>query len=293
MTSQHQSQKSKGRKSLQEEILIKLKYALKDINKQLNNSSFLQDINNSLKGFYLRNTNDNLFEKPIPGQKFDKRINAIRSSAAMIFNLLGQKDITIDGVDYNAAKYERGYYAINDKIGRRHKAYLDAVFFSKDTKHMVAIETKMLEWLDVPKKLMYAYLDKEKYIVGNDQICQFIHFFKTLIKDDKDLKPQTKVYDAIQMTIHILSLYNLSCSIEKPPKTITLYNVVWNYKCDRYVIEEEEGENYVKKANEYFRPIFKKREIEFNVEYCTFSAFKQKIKLSKERAVYLKRYDIE
>ena len=261
------------------------------VNKDLKESSFAPEMKSSLKEYYLCNKTDNLYE--ISNRNLDNRINAIRSSSAMIFNLLGQEDISINRNYYGEPEYECKYPAIKDKKGKTHYARLDSVILSKDKKQMIAIEAKMLEWLDTPKKLCHAYIDKERYIKQNDQVSCFISFFKELVKDNKRLRQKSSVFDAIQMTIHILSLYNYCCLEKEHPRSINLCNVVWNYDSKWYKTEEEEGMNYIRMTNEIFPDIFKQKDVNFKVEYLTFSSFKQRLKLSSDRVAYLKRYEID
>ena len=213
----------------------------------------------------------------------------------MIYNLFGETGFILDGRSFTGVEYEKPFPAI---IGRP-PAHLDAIFFSSDNTEMFAVEAKLLEWKDSPKNLAKAYLDKRLYPKTNKNSGVFIDYFKTLIKqvEDKDgrLKHKTRRYDAIQMTIHTLALYNHFCEVSSTNiKKLTLQNVVWKYDCDEYAVEEEEASRFVKDANELFVPLFKRIGIDFSIQYSTLQDFKKRFDFSKdpERAEYLKRYDI-
>lgn len=84
----------------EEEILQILKDRLLGVNVKLNEDSFspLSMIKEHPQKapFYLKDKSDNLYNG-LTHDKIDKRANAIKSSAAMIFNTLGSTDFFIDG----------------------------------------------------------------------------------------------------------------------------------------------------------------------------------------------------
>lgn len=248
--------------------------------------------------FYLWRLENNLFERPSPSTVLGTGAEAVRSSAAMIFNLLGEKDIILDNKKYSGAEYEKTFPAIIDSAGDPHDAHLDAVFISKDETEMYAIEAKLLEWNDSPKNLAQAYLNKELYLCPNE--CDvFVHFFNSLINQELDgdgrFKHKTKRYDAIQMTIHTLGLYNHFAGIKTPQvNKLTLQNVVWKYDSDEYETEETEAVQYLNEANKVFAPLFKEIGIDYSIRYSTFQDFKKRIDFSNEssRLEYLKRYEV-
>lgn len=249
------------------------------------------------KEFYLFNRDNNLFEKPYKNVKLGTGVEAVRSSAAMIFNLLGQEDIKIDNINFNRPKYETELKAIKDDKYSDHNAHLDATLTSKDGTRFLAIEAKMLEWINCPKNLSLAYLDKEMY--SNDNPEKFIDFFNKYIrdKDKRDSKDRyfhkNKRYDAIQMTIHILALYNACFKGEIKPDEIYLWNVVWEYPCKDYDIEKEEAGDYIEDANDTFSKLFSNLGHSFKVEYKTFQDVRDSIDFTlDERKKYLERYDI-
>ena len=250
--------------------------------------------NSDKRVYYLYDYRKNLFETPSPQIKLGTGIKAVRSSAAMIYNLFGEASFILDRKSFTGIEYEKTFPAING----RPPAHLDAVFQSSDNTEMYAIEAKVLEWKDSPKNLAKAYLDKRLYPSTNKNSGVFVNFFKTLVKQEEDkdgrLKHKTRRYDAIQMTIHTLALYNHFCDVSSTNiKKLTLLNVVWKYDCDEYAIEEEEAARFVNDANELFVPLFKRIGIDFSIQYSTLQDFKKRIDFSKDpkRAEYLKRYD--
>lgn len=249
--------------------------------------------------FYLFNANNNLFEAPNNGIRLGTGVDAIRSSAAMIFNLLGQEDVYFNETKYSI-EYEEKYVAIKDENNESHNAHLDAVLKKNEESNIkiIAIEAKMLEWLNSPKNLAQVYLKEEYYPEENNQKRLFVDFFNDLVntnkvlKDGRYAKKEYKRYDAIQMTIHILSLYNYCCRDGNRPMEITLYNVVWSYNCPEYCIEKKEANDFIERANKKFKPIFKDKGVDFEAKYIEFDSFKKMINLSKDRERYLERYNL-
>lgn len=249
--------------------------------------------------FYLYDYKNNLFELPSSNTILGTSVEAVRSSAAMIFNLLGQKEFSYNGARFYAPEYETELKAIKDEKDSSHNAHLDATFNSTDKNEFWAVEAKMMEWLNDPKNLSPSYLNPNMYLPQNTKADVFIDFFKPLVycnQKDKDerLLHKTERYDAIQMAIHILAIYNHFCATKSSAKRVVLQNIVWKYDCDDYTTEETEANEFVSKANKTFKPLFEELNIDFSVEYVTFQEFKQKIDFSKDkdREKYLNRYEI-
>ena len=99
---------------------------------------------NSIKRvFYLYDYRNNLFETPYSKRELGTGVEAVRSSAAMIYNLFGNKDFVLDHKNYTGIEYEKTFPAVLDEKGDLHKAHLDAVFYSSDYTEMYAIEAKL------------------------------------------------------------------------------------------------------------------------------------------------------
>ena len=257
--------------------------------------------------YHLRDIGSNLFDKPYDG--IDKRANALRSSAAMIYNTIGPKEhiITIDGIEYLVAEYEQKFPALNNKdnADHPHDAQLDVSLESVDKTDLIYIEAKCLEWFDNPKSMSTAYLSARCYRpeTGNNT-TNFIESFRRLRrypekrdpKDSSRLLPYHETYDAVQMNIHILGIYNYcACGEAKGVKKIKLMNIVWDYdEAEEYQTEEQEGRKYVANANTTFEKSFKDLGIDFSVEYVRYSEFLNRVDWSKDiaRREYLKRYEI-
>lgn len=280
--------------SLENKIYDKL---LENLN-QPKDKFYPQDLKNSSKAkYYFKDIKDNCFDTP--HDKLDNRARSIYSSATMIYNLLG-KTVTLNNKSYEVL-YEEELPAITPGKNKyqTHKAHLDATLRNKE--EIIFVEAKMREWLGKPKKLKNAYLDKSKYLDITTNKQQFIDFFKTLIKDNtlelKEYKSIYEKYDAIQMTIHILGIYNfIKLGNNKNIKNISLINCIWDYPgIPQYEKEVEEANDFIHKANNYFKPIFKRLGINFNIEHYSFHELKELIdfKDDNERLEYLKRYDIK
>lgn len=257
-----------------------------------------EDLRNSTKAkYYFKDIKDNCYD--IPHEKLDNRARAIYSSATMIYNLLG-KYVTLNNKSYEVI-YEEELPAITPGKNKHqtHKAHLDATLRNND--EIIFLEAKMREWLGQPKKLKNAYLDETKYLDITTEKQQFINFFKTLINEKslelKEYKSIYQKYDAIQMTIHILGIYNhIKLRNNNKIKNISLINCIWDYPgIPQYEKEVEEANDFIYKANNYFKPIFKKLGINFNIKHYSFHELKELIdfKSDKERFEYLKRYDIK
>ena len=279
------------------EVLEKLKEQLIHINSDLNEENFspseMIEKHPEQAPFYLKKATDNLY-KGFTHDKLDRRANAIKSSAAMIFNTLGTTDFFLDGRKYTQIKYEEELKAIKSDA-REHNAHLDAVFISEDGKTITFVESKMLEWFSSPKNLARAYLNKEQYFPETENASKiFINFFKSLLlsPEKEDVKGRLfgafRKYDAVQMTIHILGIYNFYKSNQNFEK-IRLMNIVWdNKQCPQYKDEAEQAERYLEKVRDVLYPLFDGK---FEVEYIPYSKFYESISFSdKERKNYLRRY---
>ena len=211
----------------QTEILNKLKSAFPNIN-------YKDD-------YRLKSIEANIFFTSYEG--IDERANSIRSSAAMIFNTIGPDSIILDGKKYTNIVYEREFPALDNKDNsdHEHSAHLDVSMLSEDCAELLLIESKMLEWIDIgknnPKSCSKAYLSSYCYREeSKDMYPHFKESFLNLIHSDSMYKtknsypPSYKRYDAIQMNIHVLGIYNFCAKKkEKLPKKIRLLNIVWDY----------------------------------------------------------------
>lgn len=276
------------------EILSKLK------------SNFKQPSIEYKDDYHLKDIKSNLFYEPYEG--IDERANSIRSSAAMIYNTIGPNCIIFDGVKYSQIRYEREFPALNKQANcdHDHSAHIDVSMISVDGEEVVLTEAKCLEWMENPKSCSIAYLSDRCYPSETGKaITQFKESFRSLLsypqkmdpEDRKRILPFYQRYDAIQMNIHILGIYNFCTrKEEKIPKRIRLLNIVWDYdKAEEYQIEEREGKEYVAFANVTFRHLFKQLGVDFSVEYVRYSDFLNRVDWSNdmEHRNYLKRYEVK
>ena len=269
----------------QTEILNKLKSAFPNIN-------YKDD-------YRLKSIEANLFFPSYEG--IDERANSIRSSAAMIYNTIGPDSITLDNIKYTKIEYERKFPVLKN----RPAAQLDVSMLNENKTELVLVEAKCLEWMDKPKPLKDAYLVTENYLLKNSEVVIFFkETFKRLLSfpekraadDNTKILPFYQKYDAIQMNIHILGIYNFCARKEENiPKRIRLLNIVWDYdEAEEYQIEEREGKEYVAYANVTFRNLFKHLGVDFSVEYVRYSDFLNRVDWTNdvEHRNYLKRYEV-
>lgn len=258
--------------------------------------------------YRLKSIEENLFFLPYEG--IDERANSIRSSAAMIYNTIGPDSIILDGKKYTNIVYEREFPALDNKDNsdHDHSAHLDVSMLSEDCAELLLVESKMLEWIDIgknnPKSCSKAYLSSYCYRKeSKDMYPHFKESFLSLLnpdlmnKTEKAYPPSYKRYDAIQMNIHILGIYNYCARREeKIPKKIRLLNIVWDYdEAEAYQTEEREGKEYVAYANVTFRHLFKQLGVDFSVEYVRYSDFLNRVDWTnkQEHRKYLRRYEIK
>ena len=280
------------------DILKQLKAGLIAVRPEIKESDFGPDDKRlrNYKEFYFKKKNErkNFFDDP-RDLKLGTGTCAIRSSAAFIYNIFGQDEICIDRVQYNKIEYEKKLTA----LANRNKAQLDGFLVSKDKTIIKFFETKLLEWSYGPKNLSKSYLSTNNYPEKNDCKQQFVDFFNKLHtskpvieKGEEKWKHKSKVYDAIQMSIHTLAIYNSLFEKDEidysETKVIELINLVWDYDCKRYKDEEEDAKDYINSLNEKFSPHFKKHGLEFIVKYISFSDFIKTVRFQNpERLNYL------
>lgn len=250
--------------------------------------------NPKVQKYYLKNLKDNLFNGIIPNCELGKDAEAVRSSAAMIYNTIGFDTIRIDNTEYKVITYEDKL----DGLKKRSGPHLDVTLEGKNER--IFIEAKCLEWLSQAEKLSNSYLIPENYIY-NQAAEFFIPIFKMLIKESEKKKNEYSSiyerYNSKQMTIHVLGIYNWClASTRNLPAKIRLLNIVWDYDgAEEYQIEEREGKEYVAYANVAFRNLFKKFGVDFTVEYIRYSDFLNRVDWSNDmkHRNYLKRYEIK
>ncbi len=188
------------------------------------------------------------------------RINMIRSSAAMIYNLLGNDNIVISKNEFLPAgeykkEFEKKYKSINvinPKTKRPFEANLDAWLYNDDCE--IFIESKCMEWLQNShdKELAKSYVKySSKYFH-----TESAELFRT-VGNEISLSQ----YDSCQMFRHTLAIYNYLMDNPKKGKKIYLVNVVW---------EPDE-----KQLPEEIRELYKHQ---LELEHSEFAFFYEKMK---------------
>ena len=166
------------------DILEKLKTKLLEVNPSIQHSDFGSSRfpkSEKAQKYYLRDKNKNFLETPNADTKLGVGVEALRSSAAMIFNLLGQNALRINNIDFEPPKYEYEFPAIKNVKNSKHNAHLDA----KEAKEFMANANKT-----------FRPLFKEK---GYEFIVAYKTFqeFKEMIdfSDDLDREIYLKLYE--------------------------------------------------------------------------------------------------
>jgi hypothetical protein len=188
------------------------------------------------------------------------RINKIRSSAAMIYNLLGNDDVVIRQNKYLPAgefkkEFEKKYKSINvinEKTDRPYEANLDAWLYNDDCE--IFIESKCMEWLQnsSEKELAKSYIkDTSKYFHNSSA-----ELFRS-VGNEISLSQ----YDSCQMFKHTLAIYNYLKKKQIKNKKIYLVNVVW---------EPDEND-----LPDEIRAIYK---LQLKLEHREFNLFYEKMK---------------
>ena len=260
--------------------------------------------------FYLNHGEKNFYNSVKPKHKLHRYYNSVASSAAFAFNIFGEDEksfkkgnvINYLNEEFVVKEYENELKALNN----REPAHLDCFISSKDKD--VYIETKLTEWLYAPKNLAEAYLERDGY--RNEDIYEhFSKFFMNFIddpvmKDSEDrIKSTYTRYDAIQMLIHSLGIFN---EYTGKNKKVELWNIVWDIdsindknKCEllnqyfnMYKQESVEAKEFIDYANKSIVPYFKNNAIDFEIKYIPFSEFYKNVKYENvpNRKEYLKRY---
>ncbi|MEG0375241.1 MAG: hypothetical protein RR547_12925 [Raoultibacter sp.] len=240
------------------------------------------------------------------GVELGEKMRALRSSSAMTFNLLGNKEIhVLDSTVIPKGRYGVQYeYQLSTLVMNPNKANLDARLTSEDKKTVVYCEMKMVEWLlGWMKMLRVSYLDPARYLIPEDEAQIFIELFQKFIVPEANMKGSHKTrlvrFDALQMAKHLLAIYsNLD---NEGARTIKLVNCVWEIKDvsllpaqeERYVTmlaaEKREFKEFACAAEPVFE-LFSRKGINFSLEYVPFDRFLGCLEKTKEQQRKLARY---
>lgn len=282
--------------------------------------------------FYLENLDDNLYlpmsvgAKAAYGQGSGNEIgtgkmNALRSSSAMTYNLFWDQVAELKGVCKHArlgkeiyqVELEKQYYTLK-RSASRSPANLDAFLYCKHTQEAIACEMKMTEWIfNPPGKLRAAYLKSDNYSDPEfgramSKLAGKLIQAESLRSEHREYPCRMKNYDAFQMFKHTAACYN-ACMHEEPGriKKLTLVNCVWTLP-DVSLLSEEYREKYIaaEKAErdefeqfkktmeeEGVKKLFLDKGVDFDICFYTFSEFLGLFNKTENELDYLKRYTFE
>lgn len=199
--------------------------------------------------YKLKTLENNFFEPMSPetkqeyekgdGKELDKNMKSVRSSAVMIYNLLGNHNVAVgDNQTLPSGDYQKNFeYKLKTIKKSRRKANLDARLSNGSAE--IFIESKCLEWIQNShkKKLRRSYFDSARYVY-QESAEVFINAGKQIVLSQ---------YDSCQMFKHTLAIYNYLKENAIQNKQIDLVNVVW--EPDPNELPEEMREQYRKQLN--------------------------------------------
>lgn len=237
------------------------------------------------------------------------KMKALRSSSALTFNLIGNKNVKVKTAKYgiNVGQYNVQFEKkFKTLVGSSKPATLDACLISDDKKSCVLCEMKMFEWLSLqPPIISSSYLIKNKYYDVNSFLV-----FETIFNKIKQ-SPNKIRYDSPQMLKHLLGIYNTLHDAKNDPesefhtiKKVTLLNCVWelenisllkNY-CTEYLtmVQQEHNEYIIFRTSA--QPIIElfKNQLNINLElhFVNHKEFINILDKSQTELDYLSRYSI-
>ncbi len=249
------------------------------------------------------------------------KIGALKSSSALTYNTFWNRTAEVV-CENNKLGIGKGVYEVEfEKKLRTLKSssmpsHMDAFLYCKETKQAVACEMKMTEWLfNPPGNLRTAYLDSDKYedtkagekfaLVAEKMIAEKV-IVKHKEKTVEEYRSVFSTYDAFQMFKHALACYTAYMTNDPGKiKKLTLVNCVWTLP-QKYMLSGELGEKYIKaeiaEKNEFevfkkmmnpIRDLFAEKDVDFNIQFITYSDFLGVFKKAKKELDYLKRYTFE
>ena len=277
--------------------------------------------------YYLFSLADNLY-KPMSNKTlleygsgsgneiFSGKMNALRSSSALTYNLFGNEYVILDGKKFSV-EFEKQFHTLKTSVSS-FPANLDAFLYCEETQEAIACEMKMLEWLlNNPGKLKKAYLNPKNYIDENAGNTFKKIAAKYLIEnydetlDLEEYSCKYDRYDAFQMFKHAIACYT-DCATEeekRPIKKLTLLNCIWTLSnpdklsdkaSEEYAKRKKEEMDNAKKfaklmnENSELKNLFNEEgiKVEFSVEFCEFGNLLSRLDKTEDELSYLKRYTL-
>lgn len=266
------------------------------------------------EGYFLDEYNKNFFEimtdktrqeyEDGDGDELSSgKMKQIRSSSAMIYNILGNDNVKIkNNKELPAGIYSKNYEkklktisVYSKKTQKRENVYanLDAWLCNDETE--IFVESKCLEWLengtDFYLKDSYSKLSNYLY---KETAKDFINIGK---------KIGCSQYDSCQMFKHTLAIYNYLKESGIINKKIYLVNLVWELPKDseleskyqaRYQIQKDlehlEFNYFYEQMKEIKKLFLNNAKCPFEIKYFTVQEFCAILDHNIEKQNYLKRY---
>lgn len=207
--------------------------------------------------YYLKELNDNLVEPMYDrvqrsyeagaGRELEKDMRALHSSAAMTYNLFGNRPAYLyDGETCRAytVTYEKQLTALNPAA----KAHLDACLSRRD--ELLLFEMKMTEWLaNSHDPLPASYLSSDKkypdwdLFVGLKMTRDLFH----TEAGEKGYAPRAKHLDTAQLFKHVYAIYNALFYTGELPLTerVKLCLCVWTISKPSFFDDPAQYDLYV------------------------------------------------
>lgn len=235
------------------------------------------------------------------------KMASIRSSSAMTFNILGNRQIVMNednSINHNSGvyhiEYEKKYETISNG-NRQQPANLDAFLESEDGSEIIFCEFKMLEWFSKNTgELKEAYTEESNYRHKN-----VVSMFQDAIQEIKRsaVTGCFEYYDVWQMFKHTLAVHNyMEDKGWGNYKKVTLLNVVFepdtmfmseNAK-KRYEYQRDKEDKGFKQFKEALNVAgILKDGKNFEVRYISAKDFINCFDIPEEKRKYLRRYTLE
>ena len=264
---------------IQEDEIVGFK--LKEMSK-----NFYQEMSDKTKEEY-KNGDGNELE--------DGKMNMIRSSSAMIYNLLGNDSVTINTNKlFPSGTYEK-YFEKKLKTVKRSgkKANLDAWLHKEDCD--IFIESKCMEWIQGGKStLNKAY---------TENVSRYYYQSSAEIFRKASTEIELSQYDSSQMFRHTLAIYNYLKEFKITDKKIVLLNVVWEpsiSEVDEKIretfklqleLEQKQYGIFYEKMKPVINIIKQETKNDFDIRYLSVKDFCSLIKYTNNKqAKFIQRY---
>lgn len=188
-------------------------YYFKDVNFNL-----VYDMSDHVYHSYNEGSGSELKKRIVNGRERPPKMQALKSSSAMTFNIFGNGDddgnITVLGNDCGlpTGKYQLDYEKKLLALNSRAPANIDACLASKNT--TLLFEMKMTEWFGAPSLLSPSYLNENAHFSDEKfrqtmQALMRTYLTRTKEQDSKGrYKCNTNHFDAFQIMKHIFGIYN-------------------------------------------------------------------------------------